>query len=261
MYEDEKEIAVSRGSVASLYEDPAVATEYLTRRMRYSWQRLLHQRQVELLNDELARRAPATVLEVAPGPGRLTTELRLTGRGIAIENSTEMLVLAEARLRSAGLLQAWDLRAGDAFDLQAVVPTGMIDFAFTFRLIRHFRIDDRRRLYSGLRDCIRPGGVFVFDVVNAARLAMIHAAIPRRPEGELDVHDAAYTPEQIQSELTENGFDLISLSPLIKRFSLQSWIGHKLDDILPRVSDLVVKAIEALPSSAPLEWVAVTQRR
>lgn len=261
MNEDDNGIAASRGSVAVLYEDPKVVSEYLARRMRYSWQRLLHQRQVKLLNEELARRAPETVLEVAPGPGRLTVEVRFAGRGIAIENSAEMLALSEMRLRSAGLIHAWDLRAGDAFDLQAVVPHNTIDFAFTFRLIRHFKIEDRRRLYSNLRDCIRPGGTLVFDVVNSERLIKIQAATPRRPAGELEVYDASYTPEQIQKELAESGFDLITLLPLIKHFGIQSRIGHKLEDISSYVSNLLVEAIEAFPTRTPLEWVAVSQRR
>jgi hypothetical protein len=65
-----KPLADEQRSVAAIYESGAIAGSYLDKRMLFSWQRLLHQRQVAILNGALAQFAPANLLEVAPGPAR-----------------------------------------------------------------------------------------------------------------------------------------------------------------------------------------------
>ena len=64
-----------------------------------------------------------------------------------------------------GALRIWAwISSAVAFAL----PFGCIfDFAYSFRLVRHFELEHRQRLYEQVRKVLRPGGFFVFDAVNA----------------------------------------------------------------------------------------------
>ena len=72
---------------------------YIARRTAQPLNGMLHRHQVRFLNRVLGERRPRHVLEVAPGPARLTAELDHTGSGIAIDGSAEMLAVARDRLR------------------------------------------------------------------------------------------------------------------------------------------------------------------
>ena len=68
--------------VASLYQDSAVAENYIQQRFTFSWGQLLHQKQVAEVNRIIRTSQPASILEVAPGPARLATELHGVRRGV-----------------------------------------------------------------------------------------------------------------------------------------------------------------------------------
>ena len=85
--------------IQAYYEDPAVVRDYLRRRTAQPLNGVLHRRQVGFINRVIAARRPQRILEVAPGPGRLTAELDFGGAGIAVDGSAEMLAVARARLR------------------------------------------------------------------------------------------------------------------------------------------------------------------
>ena len=97
--------------------------------------------------------APERVLEIAPGPGRLTVDVmpaveRQGARAVLVEASAQML--AEARLR-LGDPKCCRLVQGDAFNL----PLGAVfDLVYVFRLIRHFRAAERGAISPA--DCQGP---------------------------------------------------------------------------------------------------------
>ena len=255
------EIADTRESVAAIYERKQIATSYLDKRLRFSWQRLLHRRQVACLNAVLAQHRPDLVLEVAPGPARLTTDLTGVTRGVMVENSDEMVAIARERLAAAGLSSVWDVKQGDAFKLHASVEESSVSLAFTFRFLRHFRAPERQQLYGELRRALKPGGHLVFDVVGRDVLERIEARGEERPAGEIAIYDVSYSADDFRAEMASNGFDVVQLVPVLRHFQLQSFISGKADDVLPRVAELLVGLIEAIPSSEPLEWVAVCRKR
>ena len=95
---------------------------------------MLHAEQVRFLNSVIAERGPRAVLEVAPGPARLTAELSPVPLGVGAEFSPGMIATARARVESAG--RTWNFIRADAFNLP--LGAAAFDMAFTLRFVRHF---------------------------------------------------------------------------------------------------------------------------
>jgi ubiquinone/menaquinone biosynthesis C-methylase UbiE len=247
-------------SVGELYSQVRVAREYIEKRNRFSWQKVLHARQVSAINHAIALFRPTRVLEVAPGPARLAVDLEGVKNGIMVENSREMILIAESRLRSHGLARVWRLVQGNAFELDKVMGNQEVEFAFTFRFIRHFNKEDRRRLYRLIRGRLSSGGVLMFDVVSERMRRRLDISDDGRQSDEPVVYDEVFTERGIRVEMAENGFEVVSLEPVLRNFRLQSLISHKMDDLIPRVSLTAVRILERVPTTTPLEWVAVCRK-
>lgn len=246
-------------NVASLYHDAAVATTYLQTRFGHSWSRLLHQRQVAAINRVIRRYQPAMVLEIAPGPARLATDLRGVRQGLMIEYSEEMLALARQRLRRAGLDGIWQLRHQNAFDLEELQC--QCDLLYTFRFIRHFRAEERARLYHGIKACLKPGGLFMLDVVNHHVRQRLDTKRPSPGTGTPEVYDVTYSRDEFRRELESSGLTVITMIPVMRAFELQSWLSYTFDRRAPTFANLMVRILEHLPFKHPLEWVALAYKR
>ena len=208
------EEACEEQSVAVLYQDTEVAEKYVEQRFSRSWTRLLHDKQVEQVNQAIATHQPELVMEVAPGPARLTTEVRGVTNGVLVEYSHEMLAEAKQRLEQAGVGSIWDVRHGNAFELKE--QNVQCDFLYTFRFIRHFHEEDRNRIYQNIRTCLKPGGLLMFDVVNRTVREKRDAQNRDKAKQELEVYDVTYTPEEFRAEMKSHGFDVISFMPVMQ---------------------------------------------
>lgn len=244
--------------VAALYQDGEVAETYIRKRFSQAWSHLLHRKQVAEVNHVIRVYQPRNVLEIAPGPARITTELQGIRRGVLLEYSETMLALAQQRLAMAGLMGVWELRQGDAFELDRLQCQS--DFVYTFRFIRHFQQSDRGRLYRGIAACLPRHGLFMLDVVNRTVRQKLDAKQPVRSPGELDVYDETYSSETFRAEMQDYGFEVLRLVPIVTHFALQSSISYRLDHRLPAVSDLLVRMLEKIASTQPLEWVALCRK-
>src|SRR5919198_1318620 len=156
--------ASDEASFALLYNDMEAAEQYIRRRFNLSWSRLLHQSQVAEINRVIRERRPTRIVEIAPGPARIATDLQGVRNGLMIDSSQHMLMLAKRRLEIAGLGSVWQLRQHNAFDLDAL--ENQVDLLYAFRFIRHFKRYDRARLYRGIHASLKPNGFFMLDVVN-----------------------------------------------------------------------------------------------
>ena len=252
-----RESADDRSSVAALYEDKQTANAYLEKRMQFSWQRLLHRRQVEILSSTIADRRPASVLELAPGPARVSVDVSGVSRGVMVENSEEMIRIARKRLQQRGLDAVWSVLGGSAFDLESVLGDQKFDLAYAFRFIRHFREAERAQLYRAIRERLGGDGVLVFDVVNRSVRDALNDRKPDAARDELNVFDATYASDTFRSEMQQHGFRVVGFHPVIAHFRVQAWLCHKGDDLLPGIVAMLVKILEVVPSNAPLEWVAI----
>jgi SAM-dependent methyltransferase len=202
------------------------------------------------------------VLEVAPGPGRLSCHVSGFERGVLCDANLEMLTVARLRLEQPSEAPhgpashthgAWRTVAGDAFRLPF---RDTFDLVYTFRFLRHFEPRDRSRLYAQIGSRLRPGGLFVFDAVNAS------VALPiRRNEGNAayPIYDALYQRESLLHELRQHGFDVLGLIPVMRHMRLQHLIQVVVGPRSTPVAHAAIRWLEWLPGH-PLEWIVVAQK-
>jgi len=250
-------LAYDEKDVSALYQDSAVASKYIQDRFVLAWQRLLHETQVRSLQRSIRLFNPSNILEIAPGPARLSSELMDISNGTMLEYSLEMINVARARLQERKLLNAWNIVHGNAFELKDC--PGPFDFIFTFRFIRHFDMEHRVRLYAAIYSRLKPHGILMFDVVNSVYNMQDRPSTAVKPDA-LPVFDAGYTIEQFRDEINAGGFEVLDMYPVIRHFPFQSWISSKLYDVAPVFSRWIVRTIETIPSRSPLEWIAVCRR-
>jgi SAM-dependent methyltransferase len=196
---------------------------------------------------------PRDVLEVAPGPARLTVDVgRALGRpGTAVDASAAMLAQARRRLDGSGI--AWRCVNGDAFAL----PFGCeFDLVYSFRLVRHFQRAERVRLYREVARVLRVGGLFVFDAVNAEVSAPLRDAAVA---GEYEHYDALLTPRELEAELGEAGLAVRSLEGVQRRYGA---LARAQVLIAPRSRPLARVAMELIDrlGGQPLEWIVTCCR-
>ncbi len=253
-------IVSDENGVSSLYKDESVAKAYVEERLRFSWQRILHKTQLSKINQVIRQYQPQNVLEIAPGPARLTIEVKGVRKGFLVEYSEEMLKIARHRLKNNGLDQAWKLLHGNAFELEQIgmIPDD-INFVYTFRFIRHFHKNDRVRLYKAIHAKLSTEGLLMFDVVNKSVRDRLDAKADPPSKGSLPVYDVTYTIPEFKREMENNGFKVLKMTPVLNHFALQSWVSYKLDDLMPNVVQSIVNLMEKMPSRNPLEWIALCQ--
>ncbi len=245
-------------AVRRLYQDDEVANKYIAERLKFSWWRHLHKCQVNAVNQVVADGAVSDVLEVAPGPARVTAEVTGVRRGTMVEASPQMIAVAERRMAAAGLDKVWEVREGNAFDLSGL--NCEYDFAYTFRFIRHFKEPERRRFYQEIHSRLRPGGLFLFDVVNERVRMQLERASGGRNQG-LKVYDMTYqSAGQISTELEGCGFETVSITNVLNHFRFQSWLSHKLDDVTIDGIETAIRLLDKIHSDHPLEWIGLFRK-
>ena len=236
------------------YRDDRVASAYVEERFRAPLGALLHQRQVAAMRSVIGRARPGRVLEIAPGPARLTVDVApmLGAPPVVIDASPQMLV--QARRRLAAVNHRASLVEGDAFQLPF---PAMFDLVYTFRLIRHFDDPDRARLYRQIARVLKPGGYLVFDAVNER---VSRPMRERARPGDHQHFDALLKPEDVIRELSDEGFAVERLIGVQHRYPLLQQIQILVG---PRSSVLARGAMEVVDrlGGEPLEWVVVCRRK
>ncbi|GIW39877.1 MAG: hypothetical protein KatS3mg076_0454 [Candidatus Binatia bacterium] len=240
----------SPADLRSYYRRSDVVEDYLRRRTGHPLGRVLHTRQVEILRSLLDRYGPRAVLEIAPGPARLTAELPQVRFGVAVEFSEPMLAEARTRLGAASC-HGWQLVRADAFSLP--LRDASVDFAYSFRFVRHFSPADRERLYGELRRVLRPGGILVLDAPN--RRVREPARVARQP-----IFDELYTEESLEAELAGSGFSVVELLGSIRHPGLQRKLNRLRRLGLGTLARFSIRAVEIVPSRNPSFWVVVARR-
>jgi ubiquinone/menaquinone biosynthesis C-methylase UbiE len=231
------------------YQDRRVVSEYIRRRTAQPLNGMLHARQVRFLNQVIARRAPRTVLEVAPGPARLTAELIPVPLGLGADFSPGMLQSARERVRAAG--RSWHFLRADAFSLP--FADARFDLIFSLRFVRHFTEPERTKLYAELRRILRPGGALVIDAQNRTVRTADHVS-------RHAVYDELYTREGLDAELRQCGFQLRELHGIINHHGLQRAINRLRTIGLGSAARLLIETLERLPSRQPSTWMVLCER-
>ncbi len=239
--------------VRDAYRNETVAANYVEERFRQPLGALLHQRQVDAVCRAIRSSRAERVLEIAPGPARLTVDIApmLTRPPVVIDSSAQMLAQAGRRLAAAG--QRAELVEGDAFDLPF---EDTFDLVYTFRLIRHFEAPERARLYAQVARVLRPGKLFVFDAVNEAVSRRLRA---NAKPGEYQHYDALLSRDALVDELQAGGFRVVSLIGVQHRYEMMRRLQIL---VAPRSRVLARAAMEVADRSGgePLEWIVVCRR-
>jgi ubiquinone/menaquinone biosynthesis C-methylase UbiE len=239
--------------IQGYYRDRDVVAQYLERRTSQPLNGALHRAQVRFLQQVVAERAPHRVVEIAPGPARLTAEVSVPDIGVACEFSEEMLAAARDRI---GSTSGWHFVRADAFRIP--MRDGIADLVFTLRFIRRFQPEDRERLYAEIHRALRPGGALVLDAQNRA------VALPHRQSRGLDrypVYDQLYDRTELTGELEVAGFRVVRLEGMIKHFALQRQLNRLRRLRLDRFSRVLIESLEHVPSRNPSSWMLLCEKQ
>lgn len=159
-----------------------------------------------------------------------------------------MLEVAVRRLIEKRRYKYWNLINWDAFKLP--LRDEAFDFVYTFRLIRHFELKERKKIYSEINRVLKNNsGLLIFDAQN------YNISYPHRLKEGLEdypVYDVLYQRENLISELKDEGWD-IELQGVMCRFNLQEFIQKVL--IKLRVNyDLIKKLLLLLENKDDTTW-------
>lgn len=235
------------------YKDRDVVGAYMERRTGQPLNGVLHRNQVRFLNRVLSARPVGAVLEIACGPGRLTTAVRSVRFGVAVDNSSAMLETAQQRMN--GGTASWSFLRSDAF----VLPfrPGSFDAVYTLRFVRHFQLDDRRRLYQEIRRVLQRRGVFMVDALNR------DVSYPHRVRRGLErypIYDVLYRRDEIEAELQAAGFRVVTVEAMIKHFALQRALNRLRRVKLDRIARALISSLEHVPGGNPSSWMLLCEK-
>lgn len=239
----------TESEIQNAYSGERMASSYVANRFQSELNRLLHERQVAAVNRVMSDARPGHSLEIAPGPGRVTRDVRPAAKLTCLEFNEGMIAEGQANCRNGA-----EFVQGNAFELP--FEPSSFDFAYTFRFIRHFHDDDRSRLYAQISRVLKPGGMLVFDAVNERQSKPFRDANPE----SYPVYDVLYREADLRNELTAAGFTDIKLEAIQKRYRWQ-YLSETL--IAPRsqmLNQLIVRGLEAMPSRDGLEWIVTCRR-
>jgi ubiquinone/menaquinone biosynthesis C-methylase UbiE len=235
----------SRAEIQTAYRSPATAEEYVERRFTAELNRLLHNRQVATVQECIDRIAAERVLEIAPGPGRLTRDIRTPGMLVGLEYNEAMIAQGRA---ACGARVGWVRGSGFQLPFDQA-----FDLVYSFRFIRHFHRADREALYAEIRRVLKPGGYFVFDAVNERVSRPLREADPQA----YPIYDELYRPEALRAELRGAGFEPLRLIPVQKCYRWQCRSQVLLGPRAGWLNRAVIRFLERLPWRDGLEWVVV----
>jgi ubiquinone/menaquinone biosynthesis C-methylase UbiE len=231
------------------YQGRDVAVAYVEQRFTNELMHLLHCRQVAAVQSVFDRHKPAAALELAPGPGRVTRDVRPSGQLTCLEFNDGMI--AEGM---AACLNGAEWVQGDAFRLPF---NQQFQFVYSFRFIRHFHRPERDKLYEQIRNVLDVGGLLVVDAVNER----VSGPLRRAKPANYPIYDKLYSSEQeLTDELHDNGFEIVRLEPVQRWFSLQSRAQVMLGPRSNRLCRWAIHALEHLRRGPALEWIVECRR-
>ena len=231
------------------YQGRDVAVAYVEQRFTNELMRLLHDRQVAAVQSVFDDHRPAAALELAPGPGRVTRDLRPSGRLTCLEFNDGMIAEGMAACRNGA-----EWIQGDAFQLPF---EEQFQFVYSFRFIRHFHRRERDQLYQQIHNVLNTGGRLVVDAVNER----VSGPLRRAKPANYPIYDKLYRSEQeLIDELRDNGFEVVRLEPVQRWFSLQSRAQVLLGPRSGRLCRWAIRALEHLRSGPALEWIVECRR-
>jgi ubiquinone/menaquinone biosynthesis C-methylase UbiE len=233
--------------IKDYYTKEDVTINYESKRFISGVGELMHKNHIKIVNKFVNKVKKEKILEIAPGPARITAKIKVK-EGFAIENSDNMLNLARNKH-----LKNWKFIKGDAFDLKINKKFNLI---YTFRFIRHFKLEQRKELYYQIRNKLNINGYFIFDAPN------IFIESPWRKIVGVEkypVFDKFWFKKELIKELEENGFEVLGLVNNINLFFIQEPISKILSKL--DIKSTIVEKLEKINLSIPLEWIVICKKK
>lgn len=244
----------SNDGLRDFYDDPQVVDTYLKKRIAEPLGSVLHERQVAFLKQAITRVATGRVLDLAPGPARLSAELSPRGLAVAMDASLNMLRVA--RHRTVGRGTKWQLAQGDAYQLP--FATASFDLVYSVRFIRRFDRPRRDVLYREIKRVLKPDGFFVMDAQNRT------VALPHRMARGLErypVYDELFLRHELLGELEENGFWVRQIKGMMRCFDLQFQLSRLRHLRLSGPARWIIRALEHMSDRNPSTWMVLCQKQ
>ncbi len=237
-----------RAEVETYYQEKKRAHCYFSERYVRPIGRFINERQVAFINDLIIQRHVETVVDLGTGPARIAKFLRGFKKGIAIDQSGAMLKIARRELSSRHVADRWRLVRGNIFRLPSSLRADLIT---CFKVIRHYPLKDRKKIYAQLRAIMSTKTLFVMDVPNVAIYKT--QTVP--------VYDAFWTRKEIIHELEDAGFRVHVLKPLVRHFYLQNMVSKLSKFGLYTLPYWAICFLEMMPGRKPYEWIVCVSRR
>jgi SAM-dependent methyltransferase len=239
--------------VGDYYKKESVVKEYIEKRFTDPLNILEHKKQVKLVNKIIRDTYSSTVLEFAPGPARLTAELKIEG-GVSYDLSNNMLRLARKRMRKTG--RKWSFKQGNIFDLKL---NGRYDLIFSIRFFLHFKKYEREKLYLQVKKFLKKDGYLVIEVMNRNTVLPLRNLVGKN---KYFVYDKLYTKHEFIHEMEINGFKVLMLYPILTSFWIQVLLSRPFIFLKMRtIATWLIFFLEKNKSKDPYEWVALCQKK
>jgi SAM-dependent methyltransferase len=234
--------------IREAYRGSKTARGYIAERFESELTRLLHERQVEAVNALVTSTRPRRVLEIAPGPGRLTRNIRSPGTLVCLEYNEGMI---EHGRPACDGKTVWV--RGDGFHLPF---RQVFDVVYCFRFVRHFHRANREQSYAEIRRVLKPGGYFIMDAVNERISRPLREEHPEN----YPIYDKLYLADDLTEELSAAGLATVGLVPVQKYYRWQ----HRSQVLLgPRANwanRLAIRSLERVSRAEGLEWIVTCRR-
>jgi SAM-dependent methyltransferase len=259
---------LEKEEVRDYYKQQDVAEEYISKRFTEPINVVEHSRQVNIINGLISKIIGETgsckVLEFAPGPARLTSELSFENiksieDGTSIDSSASMLQIARKRMTQKR--KKWNFIEGDILNwkfTKGIPQFKEIDLVFCIRFILHFKNKERQKIYQRAAKVLKKDGLLVFEVMNK------DVVLPfRRLMGlkRYFVYDKLYTRTEFVKEMEDNGFKVVKLYPVLKHFWLQTIFSRPFKLLgMRKTSQNIISHLEHSKSHQPYEWIALCQK-
>ena len=242
---------VTEHEIQSAYQGHEFAASYVGDRFTSELTRLLHEKQVGVVQRYIDRVQPARVLEIAPGPGRITREIRTPRDHVALEFNEGMI--STGRPLCTPKTQ-WV--RGNAFSLP-FDSTASFELAYAFRFIRHFRRPDREHIYEQIRTSLSPGGWLLLDAVNG----VASRPFRRKSPESYPIYDELYDNlDALRTELADAGFQVEEAVEAQRSIQLQYksqiFVGPRWNWL----NRAIIRLLERCSRGPALEWIVACRR-
>ncbi|GEM_PF-4458223 len=237
------------------YQEKKIVDQYIRKRFSEPLNVIEHRQQVHFLNKIIKERNCKTIVEFAPGPGRVTTEV-IAENGLSIDSSKNMLILARERMAKKG--KKWTFRQGDILN-DSFRLSSPADIVFCFRFLLHFQAPERSKIYAQASKILKKDGYLAFEAMNKKIVQPVRNLLGNK---RYFIYDKLYTKKELWQELEQNGFKLIKLYPVLTHFKTQSLLSRPFKILgMQKSSEAIISLLERITTSQPYQWIVLCQKK